>query len=116
LEEDNIKRCDCRYSWWSLLAILFDRFLPGIAGSDTLLYTAYPNASGVYEIPFLVQMGWVFFFTFCLIVTVSLLDKKGREHVHALVVDRTMYKVSGAHWVMITIVLLLIVTIYIRFW
>src|SRR6188474_3365895 len=67
-----------------LLAILFDRFLPGIAGSDTLLYTAYANASGVYEIPFLVQMGWVFFFTMILIAVVSLLDKKGREHIHAL--------------------------------
>ena len=99
-----------------LLAILFDRFLPGIAGPDTLLYTAYQNASGVYEIPFLVQMGWVFFFTTLLIVTVSLLDKKGREKVNALQVDPTMYKIQTSHWAMITIILLLLVVIYIRFW
>ncbi len=99
-----------------LLAVLFDRFLPGIAGSDTWLYTAYPNANGVFEIPFLVQMGWVFFFTTLLIITVSLLDKKGREHVHALQVDTSMYKVSKAHLAMITIILMLVVAIYIRFW
>ncbi|MEP6646156.1 MAG: sodium/solute symporter [Saprospiraceae bacterium] len=99
-----------------LLAILFDKFLPGIAGNDTILYTAYPNGNGIYEIPFLVQMGWVFFFTTCLIVTVSLLDKKGREHVHALEVDKSMYKVSKGHLAMITIVLMLVVAIYVKFW
>lgn len=99
-----------------LLAVLFDKFLPGLAGADTLLYTAYPNAKGVFEIPFLVQMGWVFFFTTLLIITVSLLDKKGRQFVHALQVDKAMYKVSKTHLAMIVIVLFLVITIYVRFW
>ncbi len=99
-----------------VLAILWDKFLPGIAGHDTLLYTAYMNADGVYEIPFLVQMGWVFFFTMLLIVVVSLLDRKGREQAHGLEVDKSMYKVAPNHLVMITIIMLLIVAIYIRFW
>ena len=95
---------------------MFDKFLPGIAGNDTWLYTAYPNANGVFEIPFLIQMGWVFFFTTLIIITVSLLDSKGREHVHALEVDTSMYKVSKGHLALITIILLLVVAIYIRFW
>ncbi|HZV70626.1 MAG TPA: sodium/solute symporter [Saprospiraceae bacterium] len=99
-----------------MLAVLWDRFLPGIAGHDTLLYTAYMNADGVYEIPFLVQMGWVFFFTTLLIITVSLLDRKGRAQAHGLEVDRSMYKVAPNHLIMITIIMLLIVAIYIRFW
>jgi len=99
-----------------LLAVLFDKFLPGLAGNETWLYTAYPNGKGGFEIPFLIQMGWVFFFTTILIVTVSLLDKKGREFVHALQVDKTMYKVSKTHLAMITIVLLLVIAIYVRFW
>ncbi len=99
-----------------LLAVLFDKFLPGIAGNDTILYTAYPNASGVFEIPFLVQMGWVFFFTTALIIIVSLLDKKGRETAHGLEVDRSMYKVSKGHLAMITIILMLVVAIYVKFW
>ena len=99
-----------------LLAVLFDRFLPGIAGNETWLYTAYANGKGGFEIPFLIQMGWVFFFTTILIVVVSLLDKKGRAFVHALQVDKAMYKVSKTHLAMIVIVLLLVVAIYVRFW
>ena len=99
-----------------VLAILFDKFLPGIAGNDTLLYTAYPTASGAYEIPFLVQMGWVFFFTTLLIILVSLADKKGREHVHAMVVDKSLYKIAPAHWAMIAAVLIIVMALYIRFW
>lgn len=99
-----------------LLSVLFDKFLPGITGPETWLYTAYANADGVFEIPFLVQMGWVFFFTTLLIITVSLLDKKGRATAHGLQVDKSMYKVSPTHWAMITIVLLVIAVIYARFW
>ena len=99
-----------------LLALLFDKFLPGMAGNDTFLYTAYANGDGIYEIPFLIQMGWVFFFTTLLIVVVSLLDKKGIEHVHALEVDRKMYNISPGHWAMIIAVLLIVVALYVRFW
>lgn len=99
-----------------LLAILFDKFLPGLAGNDTLIYTAYPTSAGTYEIPFLIQMGWVFFFTSVLIILVSLLDKKGREHVHALEVDRSMYKVTPGVMTMIIIILIIIAALYIRFW
>jgi len=99
-----------------LLAVLFDKFLPGIAGNETFLYTAYPTGNGSFEIPFLIQMGWVFFFTTLLIVGVSLLDKKGREHVHALEVDARMYKVSPGILAMIVLVLGIILALYIRFW
>lgn len=99
-----------------LLAILFDKFLPGLAGHDTLIYTAYPTVAGAYEIPFLVQMGWVFFFTIVLIVAVSIFDKPGRERSHGLEVDKNMFSVSPRHWVLITIILLSIAVLYARFW
>ncbi len=99
-----------------MLAILFDKFLPGIAGNDTWLYTAYPNGKGGFEIPFLIQMGWVFFFTTILIIVVSLLDAKGRANVNALQVDKSMNKVSNTHLAMIVIILLLVAVIYARFW
>lgn len=99
-----------------LLAILFDKLLPGLAGNDTLLYTAYPTASGGFEIPFLIQMGWVFFFTTLLIIGVSLIDKSGREKGSALEVDKKMFKVSPQHWFLITIILLAIAVLYAKFW
>jgi SSS family solute:Na+ symporter len=98
------------------LAILFDKFLPALAGNETLLYTAYPTASGGFEIPFLVQMGWVFFFTTALIVLVSLLDKKGNEKGHALEVDSKMFNVSSKHWILIIAILLITAVLYARFW
>ena len=99
-----------------LLAILFDKFLPGLAGNETILYTAYATGTGAYEIPFLIQMGWVFFFTSLLIIVVSLLDKKGQEHGNALVIDKSMYKVSPGILAMILIVLGITIALYIRFW
>ena len=99
-----------------LLALLFDKFLPGIAGNDTLLYTAYANAEGVYEIPFLIQIGWVFFFTTLLIIVVSLLDNEGRRKVNALEVDKKMFNIAPGHWAMIIAILLVVAALYARFW
>ena len=99
-----------------LLAVLFDKFLPGLAGNDTLIYTAYPTGTGAFEIPFLIQMGWVFFFTSLLIIVVSLLDAKGRALGNALQIDKSMYKVTPGVMAMIIIVLGIIVALYIRFW
>jgi solute:Na+ symporter, SSS family len=99
-----------------LLAVLFDKFLPGLAGNDTLMYTAYPDDKGVYGIPFLIQMGWVFFLTSLLIIIVSLLDVKGRALGNALQIDKSMYKVTPGVLAMIIIVLGIIVALYIRFW
>lgn len=99
-----------------LLAILFDKFLPGIAGNETFLYTAYPTGTGSFEIPFLIQMGWVFLFTTLLIVIVSLLDVSGREKGNALEVDTKMFRLSRQHWFLIAVILLITVALYVRFW
>lgn len=99
-----------------LLAVLFDKFLPGIAGNDTILYTAYATGTGAYEIPFLIQMGWVFFFTSLLIIIVSLVDGRGKVNDHALTVETSMYKVSGGNLAMIIILLGIILFLYARFW
>ena len=99
-----------------VLAILFDKFLPGIAGNETLLYTAYPNAAGAFEIPFLIQMGWVFFFTVLLIATVSLLDKEGQVKGHEMKPATDLYGLTGGQWVMVITILLAVAVLYARFW
>ncbi len=98
-----------------LLMVLFDKILPGYF-PETFLYTAYLNAGGIYEIPFLISMGWVFFFTVLLMVIISLLDKRGREKVHGLEVDPAMFKVSPGILTMIVIIIGIILALYIRFW
>jgi len=77
-----------------ILSVLFDKFLPNMLGHETMLYTAYPTASGSFEIPYLIQMGWVFFFTTLLIIVVSLLDVKGQTHSNDLIEDQTKYQLS----------------------
>ena len=99
-----------------ILSVLFDKFLPNMLGNETILYTAYPTASGSFEIPYLIQMGWVFFFTTLLIILVSLLDVKGQTHSNDLIEDQTKYQLSKASIAMIVIVLGFVMAMYIRFW
>jgi SSS family solute:Na+ symporter len=99
-----------------ILSILFDKFLPSMLGNETILYTAYPTASGSFEIPYLIQMGWVFFFTTLLIIIISLLDVKGQTHSNDLIEDHTKYQLSKASIAMIVIVLGFVMAMYIRFW
>ena len=98
-----------------VLMVLFDKFLPGWF-PETPLYTAFMNAQGLYEIPFMVSMGWVFFFTVVLMIIISLLDKSGSRDVNALEVDTTMFKVSPGILTMIIIILGIILALYVRFW
>jgi solute:Na+ symporter, SSS family len=100
----------------TVLSIVFDKVLPLNGQYDTILYTAYPNAAGVYSIPFLVQMGWVFFFTCLIMIIVSLLDKNISSRSHTMEIDRSMFKVEPKNLVLIIIVLLLTLALYVRFW
>jgi SSS family solute:Na+ symporter len=99
-----------------VLSIVFDKFLPGWMGNDTLLYTAYPTASGSFEIPYLIQMGWVFCFTTLSIILVSLLDVKGQKHENDITEDQGQFKLSNAHLAMAMLVLGVVIALYIKFW
>lgn len=99
-----------------ILSILFDKFLPSMLGNETILYTAYPTSSGNFEIPYLIQMGWVFVFTTLLIVVISLLDVKGQTHSNDIQEDNAKYQLSKASIAMIVLVLGFVIAMYIRFW
>jgi len=97
------------------LMVLFDKVLPGWV-PDTLLYPAYRNAQGNYEIPFLVSMGWVFLFTVMLMVVVSLIDRNGNREAQGIEIAPSLFRISPRIQVMITIILALLLALYIRFW
>jgi SSS family solute:Na+ symporter len=99
-----------------ILSIVFDKFIVGLAGNETILYTAYSNGHGGFEIPYLIQMGLVFAFTMITIVLISLLDKAGQKHENDLIEDGSKYKLTNANLAMIIIILGLVAAIYIRFW
>jgi SSS family solute:Na+ symporter len=96
------------------LAVLFNNYAPALFGNDTLLYTAYPNGNGGFEIPFLICMGWTFVFTILLMVAISLtgpvISKKAFE------IDASMFKLAPNHIALITFIMLMITALYVRFW
>lgn len=100
----------------TILSIVFDKVLPLNGQYETLLYTAYPDHKGVYTIPFLVQMGWVFFFTCLVMIVASLLDKNLASRSNTMEIDPSMFKVEPRNLILIVIILVLVLSLYIRFW
>ena len=100
------------------LSVLFNNYLPSIAGNETMLYTAFPVVEDgviIYQIPFLVSMGWVFVITVIMMVIISYLTSKG-PNPKAFEVDSGMFRVTTGVFVMILLILGLLVAIYARFW
>ncbi|MES2881618.1 MAG: sodium/solute symporter [Bacteroidota bacterium] len=97
-----------------LLAIFFNNYAVSVFGTETFLYTAYTNGKGGYDIPFLINMGWSFFFTMVVMVGLSLFGPK--DNPKAFVHDKGMFRVKPVHLVMIVTILLIITAIYAKFW
>jgi solute:Na+ symporter, SSS family len=97
-----------------LLAIFFNSFAVQIFGHETLLYTAFPNGKGGYEIPFLINMGWAFFFTMVVMIGISLSGPKVNPKSFAL--DKEMFKLKPSIIAMIVVTLFILTALYVKFW
>jgi SSS family solute:Na+ symporter len=104
-----------------LVSIIFNNNAADWFGHETWLYTAFEvikEVKGVevhtWEIPFLITMGWSFFFTMVVMISVSMAGPKINPKAFAL--DRAMFKVQPTHVVMIVLTLLILSAIYVRFW
>lgn len=97
-----------------LLSVLFNEYAPALFGNDTLLYTAYNNGKGAYEIPFHICMGLSFFFTMLAMIGISFAGPK--VNPKAFEIDSEMFKVKPQTTVLIVITLLIIVALYVKFW
>jgi solute:Na+ symporter, SSS family len=97
-----------------LMAIIFNNYAPQWFGHETILYTAFINDKGVYEIPFLISMGWSFFFTVLVMVALSMAGPKVNPKAFAL--DKEMFKLKPSSIVLIVIAILILSTLYAKFW
>jgi SSS family solute:Na+ symporter len=97
-----------------LLAIFFNSYAIPLFGIDNIMYTAYLNKSGAYEIPFLINMGWSFVITIIIMVVVSMAGPK--VNPKAFEIDASMFKVSKSTLVLIVIILMLLSALYVKFW
>ena len=97
-----------------VLSVLFNEYAPMLFGNETLLYTAYPNGKGTFEIPFHICMGLSFFFTTLAMIAISFAGPKINPKAFEL--DTEMFKVKPQTTVMIVITLLVIFALYAKFW
>ncbi len=95
-------------------SVLFNEFAPQLFGNETLLYTAYPNSKGLYEIPFHICMGLSFFFTMLIMIGISFAGPKVNPKAFEL--DTEMFKLKPSTTVLIVITLLIIAALYVKFW
>ncbi len=96
------------------LSVVFNELAPKLFGNETLLYTAYPNGKGEYEIPFHICMGLSFVFTTLLMVVISLFGPK--VNPKAFLLDKEMFKLKPSTAALIVFTLLVIAALYVKFW
>ncbi|WP_281231206.1 sodium/sugar symporter [Flavobacterium gelatinilyticum] len=97
-----------------VLSVLFNEYAPALFGNETLLYTAYPNGKGAFEIPFHICMGLSFFITMLVMILMSFAGPK--VNPKAFETEPGMFKVKPQTTVLIVITMLIIVALYVKFW
>ena len=97
-----------------VLSVFFNDYAVKVFGPETWLWTGYLNKAGVYEIPFLICMGWAFVFTLLLMIVISLAGPKINPKAFKL--DTTMFKVAPSTLALIVVTLLCVAGLYITFW
>ena len=96
------------------MAIFFNSFAVDLLGHENIMYTAFKNKEGVYEIPFLINMGWAFVITMIVMVSLSMAGPKVNPKAFEL--DKEMFKLSPSIVAMIVVTLFILAAIYIKFW
>jgi len=108
-----------------VLAIFFNQYAVAIFGKETWLYTAYEYQTivkehgvdvvkTVVEIPFLINMGWSFFFTVLTMIGISLAGPK--INPKAFILDKQMFKLQPRTIGLIVVTFLLLTALYAKFW
>jgi len=97
-----------------LFSVFFNEFAPAVMGHETILYTAYPNGSGGWEIPFHICMGLSFAFTMVIMIAMSYAGPKVNPKAFEL--DKSMFNVKPSTLALIILTLLIITALYVKFW
>lgn len=77
---------------------------------------AVPNASGIYEIPFIDRMGFVFLFCVLGMFIISMIETRRGVTPKGLEVDTKMFRVHTSFLVGTIVIVGLLVAIYTMFW
>jgi SSS family solute:Na+ symporter len=97
-----------------LFSVFFNEMAPALMGHETILYTAYPNGNGGWEIPFHICMGLSFGFTMVIMILMSLAGPKINPKAFEL--DKSMFNVKPSTLALIILTLMIIAALYVKFW
>jgi len=96
---------------------LLSKYIPTWTGvNDCLFYTAVADDSGVFMIPFMDRMGWVFVFCVLAMVIIAFFDPESKNNPKGLEIDATMFRPSNGFIVGASIVTMMIIGLYTYFW
>jgi solute:Na+ symporter, SSS family len=97
---------------------LFFKFLPSIMNLSFLEQFGFAKANdkGIFEIPFLDRMGFVFLICVVGMILISLWDNKRGVKANGLEVDRSMFKMNNSFAVGALIILGVLAALYTIFW
>jgi SSS family solute:Na+ symporter len=100
-----------------LFSILL-KFLPGLMDLSSLAAIGFSHADdkGVFVIPFLDRMGFVFLFCVVGMFLISALENPNGEKAHALEIDTALFKVSNSFLAGSILIVGLLVALYTMFW
>jgi len=97
---------------------VFFKFLPGFMDLSFLYDWGFsvPNAEGIYEIPFIDRMGFVFLICVTGMFFISVKETRKGVSTNGLEIDTSMFKVSNGFAVGAIIVTAVIAALYTFFW
>ncbi|KQM76961.1 sodium transporter [Pedobacter sp. Leaf216] len=97
---------------------IFLKFLPNMADLSWLSKSGFSvkNAAGVYEIPFLDRMGFVFIFCIAGMFIISMASNKAKAEEKGLAIDAKMFKTSTSFAVGALLIVGLLVALYSVYW
>jgi SSS family solute:Na+ symporter len=100
-----------------LFSILF-KFMPAFVDLSFLypMGFAVPNADGVYEIPFIDRMGFVFAICVIGMYIISKYENKKGVEPNGLEIDKTMFKMSPSFTVGMLVIVSILAALYTIFW
>lgn len=100
-----------------LLSIMF-KFMPHFVDLSFLngIGFSVPNAEGIYEIPFMDRMGFVFLICVTGMFCISIFETNRGVQTNGLDVDKSMFKVSPGFTVGSLVVIAVVAALYTFFW
>ncbi|GEP92209.1 solute:Na+ symporter, SSS family [Chitinophaga terrae (ex Kim and Jung 2007)] len=102
-----------------LLMSFILKFLPGWVNLEPLYqigFSALNPDSGLYEIPFIDRMGFVFIICVLGMVIISVADKKSINNPKGLAIDAGMFKPNVGFTVGATLIVGILIALYTVFW